>query len=342
MENGVVVAENRALTANEIRAQINLIQEVMKAVMQEGTHYGTIPGCDKPSLYKPGSEILLSTFRIAVEPEVEDLSTDDEARYRTKVKGFSMGTGSLLGIGVGECSSNEEKYKWRKAVCPEEWDETPEDRRREKWNKGYQGKKPYKVKQVRTNPADVANTVLKMSKKRGQIDLTLTMLAASDIFTQDIEDMPEGYDVSGKQESGTSKSSTVKAREQPTAKDKKATNKLKKQASTLKGDDIDSLKTELQDLLGQYCGGDENSIADTLKEISAFDSKPDGIVDISKCKSDKWLYKALGKLKDKMQSDDGLPEGCTKNPDSCEVSSFADGLAYCGEEACQFHKEKEF
>src|SRR5690606_20296729 len=49
----------------------------------------------------------------------------------------------------------------------------------------------FAVKQVRTDPADVANTVLKMAKKRAQIDMTLTALAASDIFTQDIEDLPE-------------------------------------------------------------------------------------------------------------------------------------------------------
>jgi hypothetical protein len=45
--------------------------------------------------------------------------------------------------------------------------------------------------EVRVDPADVANTVLKMAKKRAQIDMTLTATAASDIFTQDLEDLPE-------------------------------------------------------------------------------------------------------------------------------------------------------
>jgi hypothetical protein len=95
----------------------------------------------------------------------------------------------VIGAGVGECSSNEEKYRWRNAVCDEEFNETPEDRKRTKWQKGQNG--AYQRKQIRTVPADVANTVLKMAKKRAQIDLTLTGLAASDCFTQDIEDMPE-------------------------------------------------------------------------------------------------------------------------------------------------------
>jgi hypothetical protein len=177
------------LTAENVKAQVQLIQKVMKAVMKDGTHYGLIPGTQKPTLYKAGSEVLLTTFRIAAEPEVTDLSTDDEIRYRVRVTGRHQTTGIIIGAGIGECSSNEEKYRWRNAVCEEEFNETPEDRRRMKWQKG--DGKPYQRKQIRTAPADVANTVLKMSKKRAQIDMTLTSLAASDCFTQDLEDMPE-------------------------------------------------------------------------------------------------------------------------------------------------------
>ncbi len=180
----------RPLTAIDIKAQVQLIQEVMKAVMEKDVHYGIIPGTPKPTLYKPGSEKLLSTFRIGVEPETIDLSTPDEVRYQVKARGFSQETGGLLGVGIGECSSNEEKYKWRRPVCDEEFAETPEDRKRVVWKRGQQ--KNYQQKQIRTNPADVANTILKMAKKRAQIDLTLTVTAASDIFDQDLEDLPAG------------------------------------------------------------------------------------------------------------------------------------------------------
>ena len=198
MNEVITVDVNPKLSAAEIRSQVNLIQQVMKAVMKEGTHYGVIPGCDKPSLYKPGSEILLTTFQISVVPEVFDLSTADEARYRVLTHGTYRRDGTVVGVGIGECSSNEEKYKWRRAICDEEWDETPEDRRRMKWHRGYFGKdgqwKPaYQIKQIRTEIADVANTVLKMAKKRSQVDLTLTATAASDIFTQDIEDLPNEF-----------------------------------------------------------------------------------------------------------------------------------------------------
>jgi hypothetical protein len=180
--------EVHALTAKEIRAQVNLIQEVMKSVMKKGVHYGTVPGCgDKPTLLKPGAEKLLMTFRISPDLIVDDLSTDDEAHFRIRCVGSSH-QGVRLGSGVGEASSNEEKYMWRKAVCEEEYNATPEDRKREKWYRGQS--KPYCVPQIRTNKADVANTVLKMAKKRAMVDLALTVTAASDIFMQDIEDLP--------------------------------------------------------------------------------------------------------------------------------------------------------
>lgn len=181
------VAPTNVATAAEIRAQVNLIQEVMRAVMKDGTHFGTIPGTPKPTLYKAGSEKILSTFRIACDPEVEDLSIHgEEVRFRVRARGVSQVTGSFFGTGVGECSSSEEKYRWRAAVHQKEWDATGEDRRRIKYTKD-----GGEIQQIRTNPSDVANTVLKMAKKRAQIDMTLTVTAASDVFAQDIEDLPE-------------------------------------------------------------------------------------------------------------------------------------------------------
>jgi hypothetical protein len=41
------------------------------------------------------------------------------------------------------------------------------------------------------NPADYYNTCWKMAKKRALVDAVLTVTAASDIFTQDVEEMVE-------------------------------------------------------------------------------------------------------------------------------------------------------
>lgn len=175
-------------------AQVAAIQEVMKAVMKSDTHYGVIPGTKQPSLYKAGSEALLSAFRISVEPEVtEERTPDGHIHYTVRCIGRHQTTGIVIGIGVGRCSTSEEKYQWRSAICTDEYEETPETHKRKKWNKGYQDKPAYAVFQIRTNPADQANTALKMAKKRAQIDMCLTALAASDIFTQDVEDLPPEY-----------------------------------------------------------------------------------------------------------------------------------------------------
>lgn len=179
---------SRSLTAADVRAQVNLMQDVMQQVMLKDTHFGVIPGTKQPSLYKAGAEKIMSTFRLAADPEVEPIGTDGEIGYRVKVRILSIG-GAFLGAGIGECSSSEDKYAWRAAVCEEEFEAAPENRRRIKFSK-YQGKVE-KKKQIRTNPADVSNTVLKMAKKRGLIDGVLTVTAASDLFTQDIEDLPE-------------------------------------------------------------------------------------------------------------------------------------------------------
>lgn len=201
VENGI------ALSSRDIKARVNLIQEVMRNVMQDGTHYGVIPGCPKPSLYKAGAEKLAATFQINVESSVEDLSTSDEKRYRVTCVAYSA-SGVKLGSAVGECSSGEEKYKWRKPVCKEEFDGAEIDRRRKKWQKkkDKSGKQIWnkdlgdyeyeEIMQVRTEPADQANTIIQMADKRAYVAVIRKVTAASDIFTQDVEDtgVPAGED----------------------------------------------------------------------------------------------------------------------------------------------------
>lgn len=191
MSNEVITVqqEQKALTAGQMRDHVNRVQEVMKAVMIRETHYGVVPGSKKPSLYKPGAEVLCVSFRVAPSYKIEDLSNPDCVRYRITCVGTHQTSLTVLGEGVGECSSNEEKYKWRRAVCAEEFEATPIERRRVKFSQ-YQGK-VQKTDQIRTEPADIANTVLKMAVKRAQVAMTLNVTAASDCFTQDIEDLPE-------------------------------------------------------------------------------------------------------------------------------------------------------
>lgn len=192
MANELAVNQGMSISVDSVVEQRNRIKEIQSRVMRDGVDFGNVPGCPKPSLFKSGAEKLCSTFMLAIDPVAEDLSTTDERKYRVLVRLVHQTTGIFMGSGIGEASTSEEKYKWRKAVCDEEFEATDPEHRRVKYAKDRDGK-VYTTKQVRTNPADLANTVLKMAKKRAQIDAVLAVLAASDFFTQDVEDMPAEY-----------------------------------------------------------------------------------------------------------------------------------------------------
>jgi hypothetical protein len=172
-----------------IKANVQMVQHVMGEVMKPEVHFGKIPGTDKPTLLQPGAEQICLAFGWATKYAVEDLSYTDCVRYRVTCSLYDRRTGELVGEGIGEASSDEEKYRWRKAICKEEFEATPEDRRRTKYGKTRDGGF-YTVDQVRQQPADIANTVLKMGGKRAHIAATKTASGCSDMFAQDLEDLP--------------------------------------------------------------------------------------------------------------------------------------------------------
>lgn len=208
--NAVVMAEaaSQPLTAQEIKGQVNRIQEVMQAVMQEGYHYGVIPGTQKPTLLKPGAEKLIVTFRLAPLLEVERIDLGNNHReYQVKCTLVHIPTGRVFGEGIGSCSTLESKYRWRQGerLCPHCGRPTIIKGKAEYgggWlcfaRKGGCGAKfVERDEQITSQPvgrtenpdiSDTWNTILKMAKKRALVDATLTATAASDIFTQDIGD----------------------------------------------------------------------------------------------------------------------------------------------------------
>ena len=192
MQDAIVEHQPDRLSPADLRDQVNHIQKIMQAVMKNGHHYGTIPGTPKPSLFKPGAEKLLSTFRLSCSHAVEDLSDGDHYRFRV-VATISTADGVFVCDGIGEASTQEDKYGWRAAVCDDEYLNTDEARKRLKYKKK-RGGGSYVVEQVRTNAADLSNTVLKMAAKRAMVAAVLIATAASDIFAQDVEDLPEGLD----------------------------------------------------------------------------------------------------------------------------------------------------
>lgn len=322
MSNELTVPEaepRHALTASDIKANVNLIQEVMKSVMKKDVHYGTVPGCgSKVVLLKPGAEKIMSTFRIAAEPHVEDLSGPDECRYRITCNGVSMANGTFLGGGVGECSSSEDKYKWKKPSCDKEFETTAEDRKRIKYKSDYG--KTIEIKQIRTSPADVANTVLKMAKKRALVDMVLTVTAASDCFEQDLEEITDEFDVNRGAKTDIKPPQQTQTPEQPKQTPPAPTEppKAAPQSSPTKPADAsveltDKVKVErVEQWIIEMYGKD--AFASKLKEFTLFKvgNEERYTTDIFKLKaSPKWLssvYSKVDKAYKEFQKTNGIPE----------------------------------
>jgi predicted RNA-binding Zn-ribbon protein involved in translation (DUF1610 family) len=208
-------AELEERSVDQVRSQVAKIQELMNSVLIDGHHYGITPGTKKPSLYKPGAEQICLTFRLL--PKFHITTTELAAGHREKeiiCDLYHANTGAWMGQGVGSCSTMESKYRWRKSgrVCPNCGEGTirrsnyPDKHTGAKgWycNEkagGCNGKFSYddpRIEEQQTerqeNPdiADQYNTVLKMAKKRAHVDATITATAASDVFTQDVEDFSE-------------------------------------------------------------------------------------------------------------------------------------------------------
>ena len=192
------------LSVRDVVYQIGKIQGLMKEVMKVDEHYGVIPGTGKkPSLLKPGAEKICFIFRIEPEYQITRHELPNGHREFEIVCALKkIGSGEKVGEGVGSCSTMESKYRYRNVADYEILDQKiPSDAKERKAEYRKQG---FGMKQIdgawcwvkytstekSDNPdiADVYNTVLKMAKKRAFVDATLTATAASDFFTQDVED----------------------------------------------------------------------------------------------------------------------------------------------------------
>ncbi len=182
--NTDLIAQPQKDAMKTLSERMTLISRLMKDHMKEKEDWGHIPGCAKPCLFQPGAEKLGVLFGVIAEPvDLEDLSSGDEVRFRAKMEARNE-NGSFMGSVYGECSSFEEKYKWRKAVCDDEWNDALETRRRIKYGKG-KGGSSYKIKQVLRDPEDARNTIILMAQKRAFVAVMRRVTGASNIFTQE-------------------------------------------------------------------------------------------------------------------------------------------------------------
>lgn len=194
------------IPAEQIKQQVQGIQQLMQSVMINGQHYGKITGCgDKFTLLQPGAQKLMLMFQLADEYNIEQTDLGNGHReYQVKCRLVQKSNGMLHGEGVGMCSTMESKYRYRNVGDYEILNEDiPSDARERKGEYRKQGfgmknidggwfwvKFTGSSKQENPDIADTYNTVLKMACKRALIAAVLNSLAASDIFAQDLEDLP--------------------------------------------------------------------------------------------------------------------------------------------------------
>jgi hypothetical protein len=190
------------------------IQQLMSEVLKRDEHYGVIPGTQgrdgkppKPTLLKPGAEKLCLMFRL--DPEYETITATETQQlfaYTIRCVLFHIPTGQRIASGLGSCNSRETKYvRPAPKVCPKCNAEAIIKGKEEygggwlcfakkggcggKWKDGDDiiEKQPAGI----ADPSDLANTILKMACKRALIAAVLNGTAASDCFTQDLEDLTE-------------------------------------------------------------------------------------------------------------------------------------------------------
>ena len=162
-------------SVSNIRQRIQAVQEVMRGVMKDGTHFGTIPGTPKPSLWKPGAEILSLTFRLAPILDSRVVADDLECEwaYTAYKRDGSIVEGNCVGFFEVEASCTISNL-----------DGAPLSRCSARCNN--------REKQYRSlSLFEIRNTVQKMAEKRAFVSAVLLATGASDIFTQDLEDLPE-------------------------------------------------------------------------------------------------------------------------------------------------------
>jgi hypothetical protein len=162
LEKTPPLAARHELTVTELLAQAEKIKQAMTRAMEEGVHFGTIPGTPKPTLLKAGAEKLCLLFRMDPEYESHETIDGEHLTVKSKCTLWHVPSGQRLGSGEGLATTREKKYAWRK---------------------GQEGAR-------RANPDlyDTWNTVLKMSNKRALVAAVLNVTAASDLLTQDLED----------------------------------------------------------------------------------------------------------------------------------------------------------
>lgn len=170
------------ISRQQVKQELAKIREFQLAILEEleeGKDYGIIPGCDKKTLLKPGAEKVLNLIKLLIGVTNKNVILDQIEDYNKgffayKIQCVLSKDGVYLSDGIGSCNTKEKKYQqtW-------EYDDTKS------------GKNKFKKGDLKQDAFSVANTVLKMAKKRAQVDAALSFANLSQLFTQDLDDFKD-------------------------------------------------------------------------------------------------------------------------------------------------------
>lgn len=212
VEPGASLAKSTMLRPVARPAEIIEVHKEAVALIQQalesGRDYGVIPGTgEKPTLLKAGAERLLGAFDLyadvtIIEQEVDHGHVNDyiSKKWETLKKPSQSICEEMKAAGTGRFKKGNDGWLWQeyqiesgtsfglyRFVVRTELKMRSTDRI---VGVGVGSCSSMETKYIRA-PRDYENTVLKMAKKRSLIDATLSSLALSDRFTQDVEDMRE-------------------------------------------------------------------------------------------------------------------------------------------------------
>ena len=175
---------------SETLTKVKSLQATLKSILVDGHDYGKIPGCgDKPTLLKPGAEKILMSLGITSSYELIEHTEKFEGKgfFAYTVKCILFKNGQKITEGLGHANSKEKKWAYEfvnEKDLPEGTDKSLLKKKVFNSNNG-----TFTKYEVDADVNSKANTILKMAKKRAQIDAVLTVASLSEIFTQDFDEL---------------------------------------------------------------------------------------------------------------------------------------------------------
>ena len=188
-----IIDQGDMVSFKQTMQKINQWQNLVQSNLKKDKDYGIIPGTSKPTLYKPGAEKIVMLGKLRSTFDILDETKDYEKEFFQFEVRWNLWAGeNLICQGVGLCSSKEDKYRYRWVSEKKLPNNIKKENLLWKEKDGKYGK--YKVYRIENEDiCSIANTILKMAKKRALIDAALLVGSLSELFTQDDEDLPEEY-----------------------------------------------------------------------------------------------------------------------------------------------------